>query len=138
MSNGRILHTMLRVGDLDKSIQFYTDVMGMKLLRTNENKDYEYTLAFLGFGDESEGAVIELTYNWGTTEYDLGNAYGHIAIGVDDIYATCDAIKAVGGNVTREPGPVKGGTTHIAFVKDPDGYMIELIQNKQATAGLEG
>jgi len=138
MSNSRILHTMLRVGDLDKSIQFYTDVMGMKLLRTNENKDYEYTLAFLGYGDESEGAVIELTYNWGTTEYDLGNAYGHIAIGVDDIYTTCDTIKAVGGNVTREPGPVKGGTTHIAFVKDPDGYMIELIQNKQATAGLEG
>ncbi|CAM2854029.1 lactoylglutathione lyase [Vibrio mytili] len=138
MSNGRILHTMLRVGDLDKSIKFYTEVMGMKLLRTNENKEYEYTLAFLGFGDESEGAVIELTYNWGTSEYDLGNAYGHIAIGFDDIYATCDAIKAVGGNVTREPGPVKGGTTHIAFVKDPDGYMIELIQNKQASAGLEG
>ncbi|MEM0513914.1 lactoylglutathione lyase [Pseudoalteromonas sp. YIC-827] len=138
MSNSRILHTMLRVGDLDRSIQFYTDVMGMKLLRTNENKDYEYTLAFLGYGDESESAVIELTYNWGTTEYDLGNAYGHIAIGVDDIYTTCDAIKAVGGNVTREPGPVKGGTTHIAFVKDPDGYMIELIQNTQATAGLEG
>ncbi len=138
MSNGRILHTMLRVGDLDKSIQFYTDVMGMQLLRKNENTEYKYTLAFLGYGDESQGAVIELTYNWGTTEYDMGNAFGHIAIGVDDIYTTCDVIKAAGGNVTREPGPVKGGTTHIAFVKDPDGYMIELIQNKQATAGLEG
>lgn len=129
---------MLRVGDLDKSISFYTDVIGMKLLRKNENTEYKYTLAFLGFGDESEGAVIELTYNWGVTEYDLGSAYGHIAIGVDDIYSTCDAIKTAGGNVTREPGPVKGGTTQIAFVKDPDGYMIELIQNKQASAGLEG
>ncbi|MGR5093198.1 lactoylglutathione lyase [Vibrio maritimus] len=138
MSNGRILHTMLRVGDLDKSISFYTDVIGMKLLRKNENTEYKYTLAFLGFGDESEGAVIELTYNWGVTEYDLGSAYGHIAIGVDDIYTTCDAIKAAGGNVSREPGPVKGGTTQIAFVKDPDGYMIELIQNKEASAGLDG
>ncbi|GAK86611.1 lactoylglutathione lyase [Vibrio ponticus] len=138
MSNGRILHTMLRVGDLDKSIQFYTEVMGMTLLRQNENTEYKYTLAFLGYGDESQGAVIELTYNWGTSEYDLGSAFGHIAIGVDDIYATCDTIKAAGGNVTREPGPVKGGTTHIAFVKDPDGYMIELIQNSHASAGLEG
>ncbi|UUM31304.1 lactoylglutathione lyase [Vibrio japonicus] len=138
MSNGRILHTMLRVGDLDKSIKFYTEVMGMSLLRTNENEEYKYTLAFLGYGDESQGAVIELTYNWGTTEYNLGNAYGHIAIGVEDIYTTCDAIKAIGGNVTREPGPVKGGSTHIAFVKDPDGYMIELIQMSQASAGLEG
>ncbi|MFA0441634.1 lactoylglutathione lyase [Vibrio sp. 10N.286.49.C2] len=138
MSNGRILHTMLRVGDLDKSISFYSDVIGMNLLRKNENTEYKYTLAFLGFGDESEGSVIELTYNWGVTEYDLGSAYGHIAIGVDDIYSTCDAIKAAGGNVTREPGPVKGGSTQIAFVKDPDGYMIELIQNKEASAGLEG
>ncbi|PJC85368.1 lactoylglutathione lyase [Vibrio sp. HA2012] len=138
MANGRVLHTMLRVGDLDKSITFYTDVMGMKLLRKNENTAYEYTLAFVGFGDESEGAVIELTYNWGTTEYEMGTAFGHIAIGVDDIYSTCDTIKAAGGNVTREPGPVKGGTTEIAFVKDPDGYMIELIQNKQAEADLQG
>ncbi|NOH95421.1 lactoylglutathione lyase [Vibrio sp. 99-70-13A1] len=138
MSNGRILHTMLRVGDLDKSIEFYTDVMGMDLLRKNENAEYEYTLVFLGYGDESQGAVIELTYNWGTTKYEHGSAFGHIAIGVDDIYSTCDAIKAAGGNVTREPGPVKGGSTEIAFVKDPDGYMIELIQSKQATAGLEG
>ncbi|MDB1123447.1 lactoylglutathione lyase [Vibrio algarum] len=138
MSNGRMLHTMIRVGDLDRSIEFYTKVMGMELLRKNENTEYKYTLAFVGFGDESQGAVIELTYNWGTSGYDMGNAFGHIAIGVDDIYSTCDAIKAVGGNVTREPGPVKGGTTQIAFVKDPDGYMIELIQNKQASEGLEG
>ncbi|QFT10343.1 lactoylglutathione lyase [Vibrio sp. THAF190c] len=138
MSNGRILHTMLRVGDLDRSIEFYTNVMGMNVLRRNENKEYEYTLVFVGYGDESQGSVIELTYNWGTSEYDLGNAFGHVAIGVDDIYSTCDAIKAAGGKVTREPGPVKGGSTHIAFVKDPDGYMIELIQNKQASAGLDG
>ncbi len=138
MSNNRVLHTMLRVGDLDKSIEFYTKVMGMELLRKSENTEYKYTLAFVGYGDESKGAVIELTYNWGVEEYDLGKGFGHIAIGVDDIYATCDAIKAVGGNVTREPGPVKGGTTHIAFVKDPDGYMIELIQNRQASAALEG
>ncbi|ORT50201.1 glyoxalase I [Vibrio sp. qd031] len=138
MTTPRVLHTMLRVGDLDRSIRFYTDVMGMTLLRQNENSEYEYTLAFVGFGDESQGAVIELTYNWGTTQYDLGDAYGHIAIGYDDIYATCEAIKAAGGNVTREPGPVKGGSTHIAFVTDPDGYKIELIQNKSATAGLDG
>ncbi|AAW85423.1 MULTISPECIES: lactoylglutathione lyase [Aliivibrio] len=138
MANGRILHTMIRVGNLDKSIEFYTKVMGMDLLRQNTNEEYKYTLAFLGYGDESQGAVIELTYNWGTEEYDMGTAFGHIAIGVDDIYATCDAIKAAGGNVTREAGPVKGGSTHIAFVKDPDGYMIELIQNSSASAGLEG
>lgn len=138
MSNNRILHTMLRVGDLDRSIEFYTQIMGMKLLRQSENSEYKYTLAFLGYGDESTGAVIELTYNWGVADYEMGNAYGHIAIGVDNIYSTCEAIKAAGGNVTREPGPVKGGSTHIAFVKDPDGYMIELIQNKQASAGLEG
>ncbi|WP_064605236.1 lactoylglutathione lyase [Photobacterium sp. J15] len=130
MAKGRILHTMLRVGDLDRSIEFYTDVMGMKLLRKHNNEAYKYTLAFVGYGDESEGAVIELTYNWGTTEYDMGNAFGHIAIGVEDIYATCDVIKTAGGDITREPGPVKGGTTHIAFVTDPDGYKIELIQRK--------
>lgn len=99
MSNHRILHTMLRVGDLDKSIEFYTQVMGMSLLRKNENTEYKYTLAFLGYGDESQGAVIELTYNWGVADYEKGNAYGHIAIGVDDIYATCDTIKAAGGIV---------------------------------------
>jgi lactoylglutathione lyase len=129
---------MLRVGDLDRSIAFYTEIMGMKLLRKSENSEYKYTLAFVGYGDESQAAAIELTYNWGTSEYELGSAFGHIAIGFDDIYRTCDAIKAAGGNVTREPGPVKGGTTEIAFVKDPDGYMIELIQNKQANAGLKG
>jgi lactoylglutathione lyase len=129
---------MLRVGDLDRSIKFYTEVMGMSLLRQNENSEYKYTLAFVGYGDESQGAVIELTYNWGTSEYEMGNAFGHIAIGVEDIYSTCEAIKAVGGNVTREPGPVKGGSTEIAFVKDPDGYMIELIQNKHASEGLKG
>ncbi|MEZ8128894.1 lactoylglutathione lyase [Enterovibrio norvegicus] len=136
MSNGRILHTMIRVGDLDRSIGFYTDVMGMQLLRKNENEQYEYTLVFVGYGDESTGAVIELTYNWGTTEYEHGSAFGHIAIGVDDIYATCDTLRAAGANITREPGPVKGGSTEIAFVEDPDGYKIELIQNKSASAGL--
>lgn len=132
----RILHTMLRVGDLDRSITFYTDVLGMQLIRKSENPDYKYTLAFVGYGDESEGAVIELTYNWGQSEYNLGNAYGHIAIETDNIYSTCDAIKAKGGQVTREPGPVKGGSTIIAFVKDPDGYSIELINKKDAGKGL--
>ncbi|MDC0612329.1 lactoylglutathione lyase [Vibrio sp.] len=136
MSNTRLLHTMLRVGDLDRSIAFYTDVMGMKLLRKSENEEYQYTLAFIGYCEESEGAVIELTYNWGTSEYDLGNAYGHIAIGVDDLTGTCDRVKEMGGVVTREPGPVKGGTTNIAFIKDPNGYMIELIENKSAGKGL--
>ena len=125
----RILHTMLRVGDLDRSINFYTNVLGMKLLRKSENKEYAYTLAFIGYADESESTVIELTYNWDTSEYDLGNAYGHIAIGTDDIYATCEEIRSAGGEIIREPGPVKGGTTEIAFVKDPDGYSIELINS---------
>lgn len=128
----RILHTMLRVGDLDKSISFYTEVMGMQLIRRHDNEEYQYTLAFLGYGDESEGAVIELTYNWGTHEYDLGNAYGHIAIEVDNAAATCDAIRNNGGKVTREAGPVKGGKTVIAFVEDPDGYKIELIEKKHS------
>ena len=126
----RMLHTMLRVVDLDKSIQFYTDVMGMKLLRKNNNEEYRYTLAFVGYQDESEGAVIELTHNWDTSEYDLGTAYGHVALEVDDIYATCAAIENMNGNITRAPGPVKGGTTVIAFVEDPDGYKIELIEKK--------
>ncbi|OOF12146.1 lactoylglutathione lyase [Salinivibrio sp. PR5] len=138
MSNGRILHTMIRVGDLDRAIKFYTEVMGMRLLRTNENEQYKYSLAFVGYSDESEGAVIELTYNWGESNYDHGNAFGHIAIGVDDIYATCEQIRQAGGNITREPGPVKGGSTEIAFVTDPDGYKLELIQNKSASAGLNG
>ncbi|GAA4648508.1 lactoylglutathione lyase [Kistimonas scapharcae] len=132
----RLLHTMLRVGDLDRSIAFYRDVLKMQLLRQSENTEYQYTLAFLGYGDESQGAVIELTYNWGTESYDHGNAFGHIAIGVDDLYGTCEAIRAAGGNITREPGPVKGGKTEIAFVEDPDGYKIELIQMTHAGQGL--
>ncbi|OOF83928.1 lactoylglutathione lyase [Rodentibacter ratti] len=132
----RILHTMLRVGDLDRSIKFYQDVLGMRLLRTSENPEYKYTLAFLGYDDEDKSSVIELTYNWGVTEYDLGTAYGHIAIGVDNIVDTCDAVRANGGKITREPGPVKGGSTVIAFVEDPDGYKIEFIENKNAKAGL--
>ncbi|MAZ66533.1 MAG: lactoylglutathione lyase [Kangiellaceae bacterium] len=124
----QVLHTMLRVGDLQRSIDFYTRIMGMELIRQSDNPQYKYTLAFVGYGDETQGAVIELTYNWGVDSYDLGDAFGHIAIGVDDIYATCDSIKAAGGIVSRDPGPVKGGTTEIAFVKDPDGYAIELIQ----------
>ncbi|OOF89277.1 lactoylglutathione lyase [Rodentibacter ratti] len=132
----RILHTMLRVGDLDRSVKFYQDVLGMRLLRTSENPEYKYTLAFLGYDDEDKSSVIELTYNWGVTEYDLGTAYGHIAIGVDNIVETCDAVRANGGKITREPGPVKGGSTVIAFVEDPDGYKIEFIENKNAKAGL--
>ncbi len=126
----RILHTMLRVGDLQRSIDFYTRVLGMKLLRQSDNEAYKYTLAFLGYGDEDQNTVLELTYNWGVESYEHGGAFGHIAIAADDIYKACDDIKALGGVVTREPGPVKGGTTEIAFVKDPDGYAIELIQAK--------
>ncbi len=132
----RILHTMLRVGDLQRSIDFYTRVLGMKLLRKSENSEYKYTLAFVGYGDEKDEAVIELTYNWGVSEYELGSAYGHIALEADDIYATCDALRAAGAKLTREPGPVKGGTTVIAFVEDPDGYKIELIAKKDAGTGL--
>ena len=135
----RLAHIMIRVNDLEESINFYQNIFGMNLLKKMDNEAYRYTLAFMGYGNDINAiTAIELTYNWGTTEYDLGSAFGHIAIGVDDIYTTCDAIKADGGNVTREPGPVKGGTTEIAFVKDPDGYMIELIQNRQAQAGIEG
>lgn len=132
----RLLHTMLRVTDLEKSIKFYTTLLEMKLLRQSENTEYRYTLAFLGYADETESTVLELTHNWDTSEYDLGNAYGHIAIETDDIYATCETIKQMGGEVTREAGPVKGGSTVIAFVKDPDGYMIELINKKDAGKGL--
>lgn len=132
----RILHTMLRVGDLQRSIDFYTRVLGMTLLRKSENSEYKYTLAFVGYGDEKDEAVIELTYNWGVSEYELGSAYGHIALEADDIYATCDALRAAGAKITREPGPVKGGTTVIAFVEDPDGYKIELIARKDAGTGL--
>jgi len=126
----RILHTMLRVGDMQRSIDFYTKVMGMKVLRTTDRPEQKYSLAFVGYGDEREHAVLELTYNYGVDKYDLGGAFGHIAIAVDDAYAACERIKSAGGNVTREAGPVKGGTTVIAFVTDPDGYKIELIQTK--------
>lgn len=126
----RMLHTMLRVGNLERSIAFYTDVLGMKLLRQSENTEYKYTLAFVGYGDESNTAVIELTYNWGVDSYEHGNAFGHIALEVDDIYAACDLIRNKGGVISREPGPVKGGSTEIAFIRDPDNYAIELIQKK--------
>ncbi len=130
----RLLHTMLRVGNLQRSIDFYTQVLGMQLLRTSENPQYRYSLAFLGFEGGNPGqAEIELTYNWGVDRYELGTAYGHIALGVTDAYAACEKIKAAGGNVTREAGPVAGGSTVIAFVTDPDGYKIELVQIKSIT-----
>jgi len=128
----RILHTMLRVGDLQRSIDFYTKILGMKLLRTSDNPEYKYTLAFVGYGSNPDHAELELTYNYGVDKYELGTAYGHIAIGVDDIYKTCAAVKAQGGKVTREPGPVKGGSTVIAFVDDPDNYRVELIEQNKA------
>ena len=126
----RILHTMLRVGNLERSLQFYTDVLGMRLLRKKDYPEGKFTLAFVGYNDESEAACIELTHNWGVDNYEFGNAFGHIAIGVEDIYSTCEEIKLHGGKVVREPGPMKHGTTVIAFVEDPDGYKIELIQEK--------
>jgi lactoylglutathione lyase len=133
----RILHTMLRVGNLQRSIDFYTQVLGMTLLRTSENPEYKYSLAFLGFDGGNPGqAEIELTYNWGAEQYEMGTAYGHIAIGVPDVYAACEKIRAAGGQITREPGPVKGGTTVIAFVTDPDGYKIELIQREADAGGV--
>ena len=132
----KFLHTMLRVGNLQRSIDFYTQVLGMTLLRQSENPEYQYSLAFLGFdGGNPAQAEIELTYNWGAERYDHGNAYGHIALGVPDAAAACAKIKAAGGNVTREAGPVKGGSTVIAFVTDPDGYKIELIQRTEGAAG---
>ena len=124
----RLLHTMLRVGDMQRSINFYTSVMGMKLLRQSDNPSNNYSLAFIGYGANPEQAEIELTYNYGVDHYDLGTAYGHIAVQVPDAKAACDRIRASGGKVTRDAGPVKGGTTVIAFVEDPDGYKIELIQ----------
>ncbi|MEY4490802.1 MAG: hypothetical protein RLY41_608 [Pseudomonadota bacterium] len=124
----RLLHTMLRVGDLQRAIDFYTQAMGMQLLRVTRRPEQQYDLAFVGFGNNPDHAEIELTYNYGVTTYDMGTAYGHIALGVADVYATCEKIRAAGGRITREPGPVKGGDTVIAFVQDPDGYKIELIE----------
>jgi lactoylglutathione lyase len=124
----RILHTMLRVGNLQRSIDFYTKVLGMKLLRTSDNQEYKYTLAFVGYGNNPDHAELELTYNYGVDSYELGTAYGHIAISAENIVEACERAKANGGNVTREPGPVKGGTTVIAFITDPDGYKVELIE----------
>ena len=126
----RLLHTMIRVGDLDRSIAFYTETLAMKLLRRKDFPGGKFTIAFLGYGDESENTALELTHNWETSDYDLGNGYGHIAIGVDDVYAACEQVKQSGGEVVREAGPMKHGTTVIAFVKDPDGYLIELLQEK--------
>lgn len=130
----RILHTMLRVGNLQRSIDFYTEVLGMKLLRLSDNPEYKYTLAFLGYGSNPEHAELELTYNYGIESYEIGTAYGHIAIAVPDASAACEAVRTKNGNVTREAGPVKGGKTVIAFVQDPDGYKIELIERKTEQA----
>jgi lactoylglutathione lyase len=124
----RMLHTMLRVGDLDRSIDFYTGVLGMKVIRRKDYPDGKFTLAFVGYGDEADTTVIELTHNWDTKSYDLGNGFGHIALGMPDVYKACEAVKAKGGKVTREPGPMKFGGSVIAFVEDPDGYKIEFIQ----------
>ncbi|ALB22666.1 Lactoylglutathione lyase [Piscirickettsia salmonis] len=124
----KFLHTMLRVTDLERSIQFYTEMLGMKLLRRTDNEQYRYTLAFVGYGEESEHTVLELTYNWDEPSYDMGSAFGHLAFEVNDIQSFCQQVAFAGGKVTREPGPVKGGTTVIAFIEDPDGYKIELIE----------
>ncbi len=126
----RILHTMLRVGDLDRSLKFYTEVLGMKLLRRHDYPEGRFTLAFVGYGDERENAVLELTYNWDTHAYELGNGFGHIAIEVDDVYEAAEKIRAKGGKIVREPGPMKHGSTVLAFVEDPDGYKIELLSAK--------
>ena len=131
----RILHTMLRVGDLDKSIAFYSDVLGMKLLRRSDYPEGKFTLAFVGYQDEAAGAVLELTYNWGVSAYDMGNAYGHIAIEVEDAHKACELVKQRGGKVVREAGPMQHGSTVLAFIEDPDGYKIEFIQRKNRSAG---
>ena len=131
----RLLHTMLRVGNLERSIEFYTQVLGMTLIRRSENPEYKYSLAFVGYGSNPDHAELELTYNHGVEKYDMGTAYGHIALGVPDAYAACNKIRAAGGQVTREAGPVKGGSTVIAFVTDPDGYKVELIERKENAAG---
>lgn len=124
----RMLHTMLRVGNLDRSIDFYTNVLGMKVLRKHDYPDGKFSLAFIGYGDEKDHTVIELTYNWGVESYDMGNAYGHIALEVDDAYQACEQVRAAGGQVIREAGPMMHGTTVIAFIQDPDGYKVEFIQ----------
>jgi len=126
----RILHTMLRVGDLERSIAFYTEVLGMRLMRRKDYPSGEFTLAFLGYQDEAEAAALELTYNWGVTQYEMGNAYGHLALEVDDVYAAVERIRARGGKIIREAGPMNAGNTIIAFVEDPDGYQIELLAAK--------
>ncbi len=126
----RVLHTMIRVGDLERSLDFYSNVLGMKILRRKDYETGRFTLAFVGYGDESSSAVIELTHNWDTDHYEIGTGYGHIALGMENIYTACEAIRAKGGKISREPGPMKHGTTEIAFVEDPDGYKIELIQLK--------
>jgi lactoylglutathione lyase len=126
----RLLHTMLRVGDLQRSVKFYTEVLGMKLLRTTDRPDQKYSLAFVGYDDESRASVLELTYNYGVERYDLGGAFGHVAVGVPDVKKACERVRGAGGKVTREPGPVKGGTSMIAFVEDPDGYKIEFIESR--------
>ena len=131
----RLLHTMLRVGNLERSIEFYTQVLGMTLIRRSENPEYKYSLAFVGYGSNPDHAELELTYNHGVEKYEIGTAYGHIALGVPDAYAACAKIKAAGGNVTRDAGPVKGGSTVIAFVTDPDGYKVELIERKENAPG---
>ncbi|QCS48978.1 lactoylglutathione lyase [Picosynechococcus sp. PCC 11901] len=130
----KMLHTMIRVGNLEESLKFYCDVLGMKLLRQKDYPGGKFTLAFVGYGDEKDNTVIELTHNWDTDRYDLGNGFGHIALGVDDIYGTCEKIRELGGKISREPGPMKHGTTVIAFVEDPNGYKIELIEMKKAAA----
>jgi lactoylglutathione lyase len=132
----RLIHTMLRVGNLQRSIDFYTQVLGMTLLRTSDNPEYKYTVAFVGYGSNPDHAELELTFNWGVDHYDMGTAYGHIALAVPDAKAACDKIRAAGGNVTREAGPVKGGSTVIAFVTDPDGYKVELIERAANGAGV--
>ncbi|OGQ81110.1 MAG: lactoylglutathione lyase [Deltaproteobacteria bacterium RIFCSPLOWO2_12_FULL_60_19] len=126
----KILHTMIRVNDLDESVRFYCDLLGMKLLRKKDYPSGRFTLAFVGYGTESENAVIELTHNWDTREYELGNAFGHVAVGVEDIYKTCEALRAKGAKIVREPGPMKHGGSEIAFIEDPNGYKIELIKLK--------
>ena len=126
----RLLHTMLRVGDLQRSVKFYTEVLGMKLLRTTERPEQKYSLAFVGYDTEDRTAVLELTYNYGVERYDLGGAFGHVAVGVPDVKKACERVRSAGGKVTREPGPVKGGTSMIAFVEDPDGYKIEFIESR--------